>query len=150
DAWLKGRGVVAIADIDTRHLTRLLRDKGAQNGCLISGAEVAKDPQAAREKALEAARAFPGLKGMDLAKVVSSTAAYEWHEGTWELGAGFRKPSEKRFRVVAYDYGVKRNILRMLRDRGCEVQVVPAQTPAETVLAMKPDGVFLSNGPGDP
>jgi carbamoyl-phosphate synthase small subunit len=150
DAWLKGRGVVAIADIDTRHLTRLLRDKGAQNGCLISGAEVAKDPQAAREKALEAARAFPGLKGMDLAKVVSSTAAYEWHEGTWELGAGFRKPTEKRFRVVAYDYGVKRNILRMLRDRGCEVQVVPAQTPAETVLAMKPDGVFLSNGPGDP
>jgi len=150
DAWLKERGVVAIADIDTRHLTRLLRDKGAQNGCLISGAEVAKDPQAAREKALAAARAFPGLKGMDLAKVVSATEPYEWHEGSWELGEGFRKPTEKHFRVVAYDYGVKRNILRMLRDLGCEVQVVPAQTPAETVLAMKPDGVFLSNGPGDP
>lgn len=150
DAWLKERGVVAIAEIDTRRLTRILRDKGAQNGCLIAGDAVAKDPDAAREKALAAARAFPGLKGMDLAKEVTCDKGYEWREGSWVLGEGHPVPTADKYRVVAYDFGVKRNILRMLRDRGCKVQVVPAQTPAADVLALKPDGVFLSNGPGDP
>jgi carbamoyl-phosphate synthase small subunit len=150
DAWLKARNVVAIAEIDTRRLTRILRDKGAQNGCLIAGAEVAADVEAAKAKALKAAREFPGLVGMDLAKVVSCTARYEWSEGSWELGQGHVKPAPGPHHVVAYDYGVKTNILRMLVDRGCRVTVVPAQTSAADVLALQPDGVFLSNGPGDP
>jgi carbamoyl-phosphate synthase small subunit len=146
DAYLAERGIVAIADIDTRKLTRLLREKGAQNGCLVAGA--GPDEAAARE----AARGFPGLKGMDLAKEVSVSKPYDWTEGTWVLGRGHadRGAEERPWRVVAYDFGVKRNILRMLSDRGCQVTVVPAQTPASEVLAMKPDGVFLSNGPGDP
>ncbi len=141
--YLKARKVVAIADIDTRRLTRILREKGAQNGCLMAGAI---DEQAA----LSAARAFPGLAGMDLAKAVTTASAYEWREGRWELGKGFRQPGEARHRVVAFDYGIKRNILRLLAERGARVTVVPAQTPAREVLALKPDGVFLSNGPGDP
>ncbi len=142
--YLKKHNVVGIAEIDTRKLTRILREKGAQAGCIIAGGDL----DAA--KALAATKAFPGLKGMDLAKVVSCTEAYEWTEGSWKLGQGHTKPAEYPFHVVAYDFGVKRNILRMLVDRGCRVTVVPAQTPAETVLAMNPDGVFLSNGPGDP
>ena len=141
--YLAERGVVAIADIDTRRLTRILREKGAQNGCLMAG-------QVDEAGALAKARAFPGLAGMDLAKVVTTPRAYEWTEGGWEPGAGYRKPGRLRYRVAAYDYGVKRNILRMLVDRGCAVTVFPAQTPAREVLATKPDGVFLSNGPGDP
>lgn len=141
--WLRARNIVAIADIDTRKLTRLLRDRGAQNGALMAG-EIDAD------KAIEAARKFPGLKGMDLAKVVSVREAYAWREGQLDLDSNEFAAATPRFKVVAYDYGVKRNILRMLAERGCDVQVVPAQTPAADVLAMKPDGVFLSNGPGDP
>jgi carbamoyl-phosphate synthase small subunit len=141
--YLRAHGVVAIAGIDTRKLTRILREKGAQNGCLMAGHV---DPDVALAKA----RAFPGLAGMDLAKVVTAKRAYEWGEGTWRLGRGFTAAAQPRFRVAAYDYGVKRNILRMLVDRGCAVTVFPAQTPAAEVLAAKPDGVFLSNGPGDP
>jgi len=141
--YLDERGVVGIAEIDTRRLTRLLREKGAQTGCIMAGA-------VDEARALELARAFPGLKGMDLAQVVSTGESYSWNEGSWELGKGHRSAPATRFKVVAYDYGVKRNILRMLVDRGCELTVVPAQTPASTVLAMQPDGVFLSNGPGDP
>jgi len=143
DDYLKQRNVVGIADIDTRRLTRLLRDKGAQSGCIIAGA-------VDEDKALAEAKAFGGLKGKDLAKVVSTDKAYNWTQGSWSLGKGFKEDNEKRFKVVAYDYGVKRNILRMLADRACDLTVVPAQTPASEVLAMKPDGVFLSNGPGDP
>lgn len=146
-AYLSRRGVVAIAGIDTRRLTRLLREKGAQSGCLMA-ADAGGSVDEAR--ALELARGFPGLSGMDLAKVVSCTAPYEWTEGVWELGAGHVSPASSRFRVVAYDFGIKRNILRMLVSRGCHVTVVPAQTPASSVLAMQPNGVFLSNGPGDP
>jgi carbamoyl-phosphate synthase small subunit len=137
--------VVAIADIDTRRLTRILREKGAQSGCLMAGDT---DPG----RALSAARSFPGLKGMDLAQAVTTAEPYTWSDGTWQLGAGHRAhdPTEARFHVVAYDFGVKRNILRMLADRGCRVTVVPATTPASEVLAQRPDGVFLSNGPGDP
>jgi carbamoyl-phosphate synthase small subunit len=136
--------VVAIAGIDTRRLTRILREKGAQNGAIVAESSDA-------EKALAAARAFPGLAGMDLAKVVSTPKPYEWVEGGWRLGTGYAKGVTKaRFHVVAYDYGVKRNILRMLADRGCRVTVLPAQAPAREALALKPDGVFLSNGPGDP
>ncbi len=141
--YLKRHNKVAIADIDTRRLTRILRDKGAQNGCLMAG-EIDQD------KALELAKAFPGLKGMDLAKEVCTKETYQWDSTSWELGKGHGKLQDKKFKVVAYDYGVKRNILRMLVDRGCDLTVVPAQTPANEVLAMKPDGVFLSNGPGDP
>lgn len=141
--WLRARNIVAIADIDTRKLTRLLRDRGAQNGALMAG-EIDAD------KAIEAARKFPGLKGMDLAKVVSVREPYAWREGQLDLDRNAFASAAPRFKVVAYDYGVKRNILRMLAERGCDVQVVPAQTPAADVLAMKPDGVFLSNGPGDP
>ncbi|MCD7097124.1 glutamine-hydrolyzing carbamoyl-phosphate synthase small subunit [Stenotrophomonas sp. MMGLT7] len=141
--WLLARGVVAIAGIDTRKLTRLLRERGAQNGALMAG-EVDVD------KALEAARKFPGLKGMDLAKVVSTDRAYPWHEGELDLDTGRFVQAAPKYRVVAYDYGVKLNILRMLAERGCDITVVPAQTPAAEVLAMNPDGVFLSNGPGDP
>jgi carbamoyl-phosphate synthase small subunit len=144
-AYLEERGVVAIADIDTRRLTRLLREKGAQNGCILAGEAVDAD------EAVAAARAFPGLKGMDLARVVSTSEPYTWREGSWRLGVGHVRPAgEPRFRVIAYDYGVKRNILRLLVDRSCEVHVVPAQTPAGEVLAAEPDGVFLANGPGDP
>ncbi len=143
DAYLRARGIVAIADIDTRKLTRILREKGAQNGCLMAG-DI--DP----DKALAEARAFGGLKGLDLAKEVSVAMPYAWQEGSWQLGQGHSSPATGKFRVVAYDYGVKRNILRMLVDRGCDVTVVPAQTAAREVLALEPDGVFLSNGPGDP
>ena len=141
--FLRAKGVVALADIDTRRLTRILRERGAQNGCLMAG-EVDVD------RALAAARDFPGLAGMDLAKEVSTAAPYEWREGGWTLGAGFGRPAEARFHVVAYDYGVKRNILRMLAERGARVTVLPARAGAAEALALKPDGVFLSNGPGDP
>jgi carbamoyl-phosphate synthase small subunit len=145
--FLRKQKVVGIAGIDTRRLTRLLREKGAQNGCIVTvdaGGKI--DTQAA----IAAARAFEGLKGMDLAKVVTTKESYDWHEGTWALGQGNRKNTATRFKVVAFDFGVKRNILRMLADRGCAVTVVPAKTKAADVLAMQPDGVFLSNGPGDP
>ena len=141
--YLKAREVVAIADVDTRRLTRILRQKGAQSGSVMAGAI---DETAA----LAAARAFPGLAGMDLAKEVTTASAYEWREGMWELGKGFRQDGEARHHVVAFDYGIKRNILRLLVARGARVTVVPAQTPARDVLAIKPHGVFLSNGPGDP
>lgn len=141
--YLKKHNVVGIADIDTRKLTRILRDKGAQNGCIIAG-------DVDEAKALEAAKQFPGIKGMDLAKVVSCEKPYQWNMGSWELGQGYSELKDERFHVVAYDYGVKRNILRMLVDRGCRLTVVPAQTSAADVLALNPDGVFLSNGPGDP
>lgn len=141
--WLIQRGVVAIAGIDTRKLTRILREKGAQNGALMAG-------DIDVEKALEAARKFPGLKGMDLAKVVTTEKTYTWTEGELDLDANAFVSVPAKYKVVAYDFGVKTNILRMLAERGCEVTVVPAQTPAAEVLALKPDGVFLSNGPGDP
>lgn len=146
-SYLKRHHIVAIADIDTRKLTRLLREKGAQNGCIIA----AEKPDVGL--ALEKARAFPGLAGMDLAKEVTTADAYSWTQGSWRLSGGFlQAPTEEQlpYHVVAYDYGVKRNILRMLVDRGCRLTVVPAQTPAEEVLKMNPDGIFLSNGPGDP
>jgi carbamoyl-phosphate synthase small subunit len=147
--YLKRHGTVAIAGIDTRRLTRILRDKGALSGCIMAGEQVDV------EVALAKARAFPGLNGMDLAKVVSITKPYEWKEGIYDLdGTAFNQPANApqcpRFKVVAYDFGVKHNILRLLAEQGCEVTVVPAQTTAASVLAMKPDGVFLSNGPGDP
>ncbi|NRD72755.1 glutamine-hydrolyzing carbamoyl-phosphate synthase small subunit [Shewanella sp. VB17] len=144
--YLKAHNVVGIADIDTRKLTRILREKGAQAGCILVGEhDVAK--------ALAKANAFPGLKGMDLAKEVTTETQYQWRSGSWRLVGGLpddTPASDLKYNVVAYDYGVKRNILRMLVDRGCDVTVVPAQTPASVVLAMNPDGVFLSNGPGDP
>ncbi|WHI51969.1 glutamine-hydrolyzing carbamoyl-phosphate synthase small subunit [Microbulbifer sp. MLAF003] len=142
--YLRERNIVGIADIDTRRLTRLLRDKGAQSGCIVAGDNID------REEALAKAEEFAGLKGMDLAKVVSTKEAYPFNEGTWELGEGHKAAPEQPFKVVAYDFGVKRNILRMLVDRGCDITVVPAETPASEVLAMNPSGVFLSNGPGDP
>ncbi len=144
--YLRSRGVVAIADIDTRALTRILREKGAQNGCLVAGENI--DEAAA----IAAARDFEGLKGMDLAKEVTVAEPYTWTEGSWVLGEGHQQPraDDLSWHVVAYDFGVKRNILRMLVDRGCRLTVVPAQTPAAEVLALVPDGVFLSNGPGDP
>ncbi len=141
--WLNARGIVAISDIDTRKLTRILREKGAQNGALMAG-EIDVD------KAFEAARKFPGLKGMDLAKEVSVRESYEWTDGQLDLDNNAFVCAEPKFHVVAYDYGVKFNILRMLAERGCKLTVVPAQTPASDVFALKPDGVFLSNGPGDP
>ena len=141
--FLAGNEVVAIAEIDTRKLTRILREKGAQNGCLMAG-DVDLD------KALAEAHAFPGLAGMDLAKVVSTDKPYEWREGGWELGKGWRRIDNPRFHVVAYDYGIKRNILRLLVERGARVTVLPARAPAKEALRLKPDGVFLSNGPGDP
>ncbi|MEA2120020.1 glutamine-hydrolyzing carbamoyl-phosphate synthase small subunit [Halovibrio sp. HP20-59] len=148
--YLKSQNVLGIADIDTRRLTRILRDKGAQKGAILAGADAEGDDAVTR--ALEAAKAFPGLKGMDLAKEVSCKESYEWSEGEWVLGAGYAdaSKSERPYHVVAYDYGVKFNILRMLAARGCRLTVVPAQTPAAEVLAMNPDGVFLANGPGDP
>lgn len=141
--WLGARGVVAISGIDTRKLTRILREKGAQNGAVMAG-------DINVEQALEAARKFPGLKGMDLAKVVSTEKTYGWTDGQLDLDTGKPVQTAPKFKVVAYDFGVKLNILRMLAERGCEVTVVPAQTSAADVLALKPDGVFLSNGPGDP
>ena len=141
--YLKSQNIVAIADIDTRRLTRILREKGAQSGCIMAG-------MLDESKALEAARAFPGLAGMDLAKVVTAPAAYEWNETEWKLGRGYGQLSEPRFHVVAFDYGVKRNILRMLAERGCRLTVLPATATSADALALKPDGVFLSNGPGDP
>lgn len=143
DVYLKTRNILGIADIDTRRLTRFLREKGAQNGCIMAGVTNEAD-------ALAAAQGFPSLKGLDLAKEVTTEALYQWEEGSWALGQGFAAPAKKTFKVVAYDFGVKRNILRMLADRGCDLTVVPAKTPAEEVLAMSPDGIFLSNGPGDP
>ena len=148
--YLRAENVVGIADIDTRKLTRILREKGAQAGCLIGGAAGGTLSDADVARAIKAASAFPGLAGMDLAKVVSAPQAYEWTEGEWQLGKGYVPQQDPRFHVVAYDFGVKRNILRMLAARGCRITVVPAQTPAAEVLALKPDGVFLSNGPGDP
>lgn len=142
--YLIRHNVVGIAEIDTRKLTRILREKGAQAGCIVTGENL--DEAAA----LAQAKAFPGLKGMDLAKVVTCAKTYESTEGTWTLGKGYETPASFAYHVVAYDFGIKRNILRMLVERGCRVTVVPAQTPAETVLAMNPDGIFLSNGPGDP
>ncbi len=145
--YLKAHNVVAIAGIDTRHLTRLLREKGAQNGCILAGDNISE------EAAIAAARGFPGLKGMDLAKVVSTKTSYEWRSSVWELKTDSHATidaAELPYHVVAYDFGVKLNILRMLVARGCRVTVVPAQTPASEVLALNPDGVFLSNGPGDP
>jgi len=141
--YLVENNVVAIADLDTRKLTRILREKGAQNGCLMAGKLDA-------DQALARARAFPGLAGMDLAKVVTTDKPYEWRDGKWELGKGYRPIAGAPYHVVAYDYGIKRNILRLLAERGAHVTVVPAQTPAREVLRMQPDGVFLSNGPGDP
>ncbi|GIU04676.1 glutamine-hydrolyzing carbamoyl-phosphate synthase small subunit [Shewanella glacialipiscicola] len=145
--YLKANNVVGIADIDTRKLTRILREKGAQAGCIMAGADLDE------AKALAAAKAFPGLKGMDLAKEVTTKTAYTWRKGSWRLVGGLpaeTPASELKYKVVAYDFGVKQNILRMLVDRGCDVTVVPAKTSAADVLAMNPDGVFLSNGPGDP
>tara|TARA_R110002033_G_scaffold171225_1_gene219383 strand:- start:36273 stop:37463 length:1191 start_codon:yes stop_codon:yes gene_type:complete len=144
DSYLKRKGVVGIADIDTRKLTRILREKGALAGCIMAGENL--DEAAA----VAAAKAFPGLKGMDLAKEVTVEKAYEWTESTWDLVKGHTTPESFDFHVVAYDFGVKRNILRILVERGCRLTVVPAKTPASDVLAMNPDGVFLSNGPGDP
>ncbi|MGA8054962.1 MAG: glutamine-hydrolyzing carbamoyl-phosphate synthase small subunit, partial [Burkholderiales bacterium] len=141
--YLRARGVAAIAGIDTRRLTRILREKGAQSGALMAG-------RVDDAEALAASRAFPGLAGMDLAKVVSTATPYEWTEGKWSLGRGFRKVENPRFQVIAFDYGVKRNILRLLAERGCRVTVLPAQATAREALELRPDGIFLSNGPGDP
>ena len=140
--YLRANNVVAIAGIDTRKLTRILRSKGAQNGCIATGTDEAA--------ALKAARGFAGLVGMDLAKEVTCAKSYSWTQREWELGVGYPEAEQTKFHVVAYDFGVKRNILRMLAERGCRITVVPAQTTAKEVLAMEPDGVFLSNGPGDP
>lgn len=142
--YLSAHNVVGIADIDTRKLTRILREKGTQNGCIIAGDNL----DAA--KALQLAKEFPGLAGMDLAKQVTTKQPYAWTEGVWRLGKGYNQNTSGEFHVVAYDFGVKRNILRSLAERGCRLTVVPAQTSAAEVLAMKPDGIFLSNGPGDP
>jgi len=141
--YLSSNNVVGIADIDTRKLTRILREKGAQAGCIMAG-------DVDEAKALELAKGFPGLSGMDLAKVVSTKASYTFEDGEWALGKGYSKPTQPKFNVVAFDYGVKRNILRMLVERGCKVTVLPAQASAEEAMALKPDGIFLSNGPGDP
>ncbi|MGD8742194.1 MAG: glutamine-hydrolyzing carbamoyl-phosphate synthase small subunit [Granulosicoccaceae bacterium] len=146
DEYLRRNNVVAIAGIDTRRLTRILRSKGAQNGCIVAGDNIEE------AAAIAAAQACAGLKGMDLAKEVTTDAPYTWQQKSWELEAGYPDADDKdaQFNVIAYDFGVKHNILRMLADRGCKLTIVPAQTPAAEVLAMKPDGVFLSNGPGDP
>jgi carbamoyl-phosphate synthase small subunit len=144
--YLRQRSVVAIAEVDTRRLTRLLRERGALGGCVVAGDDIDV------EQALAAARGFPGLKGMDLAKVVSTTERHEWFEGPWSLDRGYAdvESREARFHVVAYDFGIKRNLLRLLTAQGCRVTVVPAQTPADDALALGPHGIFLSNGPGDP
>jgi carbamoyl-phosphate synthase small subunit len=145
--FLRAQKVVGIAGLDTRRLTRLLREKGAQNGCIVAARDGGKID---RKAALEAARKFPGLKGLDLAKAVTTKETYDWSEGEWSLGQGYEAAPAGSYSVVAYDFGVKKNILRMLAARGCKVTVVPATTPASEVLALNPDGVFLSNGPGDP
>ncbi|BFO55908.1 MULTISPECIES: glutamine-hydrolyzing carbamoyl-phosphate synthase small subunit [Comamonadaceae] len=148
--YLVRGSTVAIADIDTRKLTRLLRDKGAQNGAILGLAAGEAVTQARIDEALAAAKAAPSMKGLDLAQVVSTPSSYVWEQTEWKLGEGYGRQEAPRFHVVAYDYGVKKNILRMLAERGCKLTVVPAKTPAADVLAMRPDGVFLSNGPGDP
>jgi len=140
--YLAAQGVVAISGVDTRKLTRILRDGGAQGACILVGDDA--------ERAVELARGFPGMSGQDLAKVVSIKASQEWTQGTWQLGASFGSPAQDRFHVVAYDFGVKYNILRLMADRGCRITLVPAQTSAEEVFKLDPDGVFLANGPGDP
>jgi len=140
--YLSEQGIVAISGIDTRKLTRILREKGAQGACIFVGTDA--------ERAVELARGFPGMAGQDLAKVVSIKESTGWNEGTWQLGEGYSSPEQSKFHVVAYDYGVKSNILRLLADRGCRITLVPAQTTAEDVFKLNPDGVFLSNGPGDP
>lgn len=140
--YLNAQGIVAIAGIDTRKLTRILRESGAQGSCILVGEDA--------ERAVELARGFPGMSGQDLAKIVSIKERADWTQGTWELGSGYTQPAQDRFHVVAYDYGVKSNILRLLADRGCRVTLVPAQTTAEEAFKLQPDGVFLSNGPGDP
>jgi len=142
-SYLKKNKVVGIAELDTRKLTRILREKGAQNGCVMAG-DVSTDV------ALSKAKAFPGLAGMDLAQVVTTDKPYEWTEGRWELGTGYRKLENPRFHVVAYDYGIKHNILRLIAERSARITVVPASLPAKEVLKLRPDGVFLANGPGDP
>jgi carbamoyl-phosphate synthase small subunit len=142
--YLKAQNIVGLAGIDTRKLTRILREKGAQNGAIVAGAT------ANAEQALELARSFPGLAGMDLAKVVSTTKPYEWTETEWKLGLGYGQQQTPKYHVVAFDYGVKRNILRMLAQRGCKITVLPAQATAADALALNPDGIFLANGPGDP
>ncbi|HVS27806.1 MAG TPA: glutamine-hydrolyzing carbamoyl-phosphate synthase small subunit [Burkholderiales bacterium] len=142
-AYLKQQNVVAIADIDTRKLTRILREKGAQNGCIMAG-------KIDEQEALKAARAFPGLAGMDLAKEVSCKQPFAWNEGEWKLGQGYSRQEQPKFHVAAYDYGIKNNILRKLATRGCRITVLPAQMPAREAMTIKPDGIFLSNGPGDP
>jgi carbamoyl-phosphate synthase small subunit len=142
--YLRAENVVAIAGIDTRKLTRILREQGAQSGAIVTGAN------ASVEQALQLARAFPGLAGMDLAKVVSATESYDWSEAEWKLGRGYGQRDTAKYHVVAFDFGVKRNILRMLAERGCKVTVLPAQSSAADALALNPDGIFLSNGPGDP
>ena len=144
DDYLKSQNVVAIAEIDTRKLTRVLREQGAQNGCIMAGDSVDE------AQALKLARAFPGLDGMDLAKVVSCEKPYTWNEGEWRLGKGYSVQENPMLHVVAFDYGVKRNILRMLASRGCSITVLPAQSSAQEALALKPDGILLPNGPGDP
>ncbi|MDH1901573.1 glutamine-hydrolyzing carbamoyl-phosphate synthase small subunit [Comamonas aquatica] len=148
--YLVRNQTVAIANIDTRKLTRLLRDKGAQNGAILGMAAGEAVTQARIDEALAAAKAAPAMKGLDLAKEVTTAAAYDWSETEWKLGEGYGQLENPKFHVVAYDFGVKKNILRMLAERGCKLTVVPAQTPAKDVLALNPDGVFLSNGPGDP
>jgi carbamoyl-phosphate synthase small subunit len=156
ESYLQKAGIPGIAGIDTRKLTRLLRDKGAQSGAIVAG-KIGDDPAALGARALELAKAFPGMSGLDLAQVVSTKTAYPWREAEWDLHGPNGKPAYRSLdtkkpikKVVAYDFGVKRNILRMLTERGCELTVVPAKTTAAEVLAMKPDGVFFSNGPGDP
>jgi carbamoyl-phosphate synthase small subunit len=148
--YLVRNNTVAIANVDTRKLTRLLRDKGAQNGAIVGLAVGEAVTQAKIDEALAAAKAAPSMKGLDLAKTVTSDKSYEWTQTEWKLGEGYGEQTAPKFHVVAYDYGVKSNILRMLAERGCKLTVVPAQTPAKDVLALNPDGVFLSNGPGDP
>src|SRR5690606_34986596 len=140
--YLKEEGIVAIAGVDTRKLTRILRDSGAQGACIMAGDDA--------ERAVSLARGFPGMAGQDLARIVSVKDKREWAQGTWQLGKGYAAPKEARYHVVAYDYGIKSNILRLLADRGCRITLVPAETSVEEVLALDPDGIFLSNGPGDP
>ncbi|WP_207308937.1 glutamine-hydrolyzing carbamoyl-phosphate synthase small subunit [Marinobacter salicampi] len=144
DQYLRDSNVIGIAGIDTRRLTRLLRDKGAQAGAIIAGADITP------ERAIEVAQSFPGIKGMDLAQEASAKETWYWRQAEWDLDSGYANQGESRFKVVAWDYGIKLNILRMLTARGCDVTIVPARTPASDVLAMSPDGIFLSNGPGDP
>ena len=150
DAYLRREGTVAIAGIDTRRLTRLLRSRGAQNGCIVTFEAGTQLTQADIAAAIARARAAPNMAGLDLARVVTSPASYPWTEAEWALDGGYGQVSNARFHVVAYDFGVKRNILRMLASRGCRITVVPAQMPAAEALALRPDGIFLSNGPGDP